>query len=114
MDKLDYVGVMATEFFELEDGSLIVNEIAPRVHNSGHWTQDAGCTDQFEQHIRAVAGGPLGSTTPLHNVEMTNLIGQDIEDWQDFASKDKTFLHFYGKKEARDGRKMGHINRIIS
>ena len=114
MDKLDYVGVMATEFFELEDGSLIVNEIAPRVHNSGHWTQDAGCTDQFEQHIRAVAGWPLGSTTPLHKVEMTNLIGPDIEDWQDFASKDKTFLHLYGKKEARDGRKMGHINRIIS
>jgi len=73
MTALDYVGVMATEFFELDNGDLIVNEIAPRVHNSGHWTQNAGCVDQFELHIRAIAGWPLGDTTPKHAVEMTNL-----------------------------------------
>lgn len=113
MQALDYVGVMATEFFELEDGSLIVNEIAPRVHNSGHWTQDAGCTDQFEQHIRAVAGWPLGNPNPKHGVVMTNLIGEDVNDWQNLAREENTFLHLYGKKEARSGRKMGHINRIV-
>ena len=75
---LDYVGVMGIEFFELKGGKLIVNEIAPRVHNSGHWTQDAGCTDQFEQHIRAIAGMKLGSTMPKHTVKMTNLIGDEI------------------------------------
>ncbi len=113
MEALDYVGVMATEFFELEDGSLLVNEIAPRVHNSGHWTQDAGCTDQFEQHIRAVAGWPLGSTDPKHGVVMTNLIGEDVNDWQNLAREDNTFLHIYGKKEARAGRKMAHVNRVV-
>jgi len=114
MDTLGYVGVMATEFFELPNGALIVNEIAPRVHNSGHWTQDAGCIDQFEQHIRAVAGWPLGSAKPQHSVEMTNLIGTDTELWEELAAKENTFLHFYGKSEPREGRKMGHINRILN
>lgn len=113
MDALDYVGVMATEFFELSDGTLLVNEIAPRVHNSGHWTQNAGCTDQFEQHIRAVAGWPLGSTEPRHGVVMTNLIGLDADGWDNLATEPDTFIHLYGKKEAREGRKMGHINRIM-
>ncbi len=113
MDALNYVGVMATEFFELEDGTLIVNEIAPRVHNSGHWTQNAGCIDQFELHIRAICGWPLGSTVPTHTVEMTNLLGQDIDNWQDYADETGTFIHLYGKSEPRQGRKMGHINRII-
>lgn len=113
MEALDYVGVMATEFFELEDGSFLVNEIAPRVHNSGHWTQDGGCTDQFEQHIRAVAGWPLGNPTPKHGVVMTNLIGEDANDWKALAQEDTAFLHLYGKKEARPGRKMGHVNRIV-
>lgn len=113
MQALDYVGVMATEFFELEDGSFLVNEIAPRVHNSGHWTQDAGCTDQFEQHIRAVAGWPLGNPSPKHGVVMTNLIGEDVNDWQNLAREENSFLHLYGKQEARSGRKMGHINRIV-
>jgi len=108
------IGVMATEFFELPNGALIVNEIAPRVHNSGHWTQDAGCIDQFEQHIRAVAGWPLGSAKPQHSVEMTNLIGTDTELWEELAAKENTFLHFYGKSEPREGRKMGHINRILN
>ncbi len=113
MEALDYVGVMATEFFELSDGTLLVNEIAPRVHNSGHWTQDAGCTDQFEQHIRAVAGWPLGTTEPRHGVVMTNLIGLDADRWDSLASEPNTFVHLYGKAEAREGRKMGHVNRIV-
>ncbi len=112
MDKLDYVGVMATEFFELEDGTLLVNEIAPRVHNSGHWTQDAGCTDQFELHIRAVVGWPLGSTTPLRSVVMTNLIGDDVDKVTALAALPSTFIHLYGKADARAGRKMGHINQV--
>lgn len=112
MDALDYVGVMATEFFELKDGTLLVNEIAPRVHNSGHWTQDAGCIDQFENHIRAIAGWPLGSAQPKHAVEMTNLIGTDAKNWAELAAEPAIFIHFYGKTEAREGRKMGHINRI--
>ena len=112
MQKLDYVGVMATEFFELQDGSLIVNEIAPRVHNSGHWTQDAGCIDQFELHIRAVAGWSLGNTEPQLDVVMTNLIGDDVNKVQALAALPNTFIHLYGKSEARAGRKMGHINQV--
>lgn len=113
LEALEYVGVMAVEFFEMEDGSLIVNEIAPRVHNSGHWTQDAGCVDQFELHIRAITGWPLGSTTPTHPVQMLNLIGDDADKWEAFASDPKAKIHLYGKAEARSGRKMGHINRAI-
>ncbi|WP_409433130.1 5-(carboxyamino)imidazole ribonucleotide synthase [Litorimonas sp. RW-G-Af-16] len=112
LKKLDYIGVMGVEFFELQDGSLIVNEIAPRVHNSGHWTQDGGCVDQFEQHIRAVAGWPLGDTTPAHTVTMTNLIGDDILDWPKIAIEANARLHIYGKKDIRPGRKMGHVNRM--
>ncbi len=113
LDQLDYVGVMGVEFFQMEDGSLVVNEIAPRVHNSGHWTQDAGCVDQFEQHIRAVAGWPLGDAVPRHSVVMTNLIGTDITAWEDFAATPRTRLHLYGKTETREGRKMGHVNQIV-
>lgn len=113
MSALDYVGVMACEFFELQDGSLIVNEIAPRVHNSGHWTQDAGCIDQFELHIRAITGWPLGDTSPNHKMEMTNLIGDDVNDLERLADDPKTFIHLYGKKDVKPGRKMGHVNRII-
>ena len=112
MDKLDYIGVMATEFFELQDGTLIVNEIAPRVHNSGHWTQDAGCVDQFELHIRAIAGWPLGSTEPLLDVVMTNLIGADAARASELAALENTHIHLYGKSDAREGRKMGHINQV--
>lgn len=112
MEALEYVGVMATEFFELEDGSLIVNEIAPRVHNSGHWTQNSGAIDQFELHIRAIAGWPLGDVTPKHAVTMTNLIGDDVNTWENLADEPGTFIHLYGKGESRVGRKMGHVNRI--
>ena len=114
MTALNYIGVMATEFFELADGSLIVNEIAPRVHNSGHWTQDAGCVDQFELHIRAITGWPLGDTVPKHPMQMTNLIGEDVNNWEQLAQTPNSFLHLYGKKDVKTGRKMGHINRIMS
>ena len=111
LEELGYVGTMGVEFFDTVDG-LVVNEIAPRVHNSGHWTQDAGCTDQFENHIRAVAGWPLGDTTPRHAVRMTNLIGEDAIYWQALAAENAR-LHLYGKRDPRPGRKMGHINRLL-
>ena len=110
LEALDYVGVIGAEFFELEDGQLLVNEIAPRVHNSGHWTQNGGCTDQFEQHIRAVAGWPLGSVTPNCRVKMTNLIGEAVNQWPAFALQSNTHIHLYGKTDIREGRKMGHVN----
>lgn len=113
LEQLDYVGVMGVEFFQLQGGKLVVNEIAPRVHNSGHWTQDAGCTDQFEQHMRAVAGWPLGDPKPRHGVVMTNLIGGEVETWKTLAQQPGTFLHLYGKTDTRPGRKMGHVNRIV-
>ena len=113
LEQLDYIGVMGVEFFQMEDGRLIVNEIAPRVHNSGHWTQDAGCTDQFEQHMRAVAGWPLGNAVPSHGVVMTNLIGDEADKWQSIAQEPGAHLHLYGKSESRKGRKMGHVNRVM-
>lgn len=110
LNALDYVGVMGVELFVTTDG-LIVNEIAPRVHNSGHWTQN-GCTvDQFEQHIRAVAGWPLGDGSRYANVVMENLIGDDVLRIPDIA-KTNTAIHLYGKADAKPGRKMGHINTI--
>lgn len=112
LEQLNYVGVMGVEFFQMADGRLIVNEIAPRVHNSGHWTQDAGCTDQFEQHMRAVAGWPLGGAKPRHGVEMTNLIGDEVTAWESLAKEPGIFIHLYGKSDIRPGRKMGHVNRV--
>jgi 5-(carboxyamino)imidazole ribonucleotide synthase len=103
---------MAVEMFETRDGRLLVNEIAPRVHNSGHWTTD-GCTvSQFEQHIRAVCGWPLGDTTRHSDAVMTNLLGPEAHAWMGLASEPNTALHLYGKGEARDGRKMGHATRL--
>jgi 5-(carboxyamino)imidazole ribonucleotide synthase len=110
-EALDYVGVMGVEFFVGHD-VLYVNEIAPRVHNSGHWTQNACVVSQFEQHIRAVAGWPLGSTRRHSDVVMTNLLGNEAHDWLRLAAEPGTALHLYGKTEARPLRKMGHINRI--
>jgi 5-(carboxyamino)imidazole ribonucleotide synthase len=110
-EALDYIGVMAVEFFVGQD-VLYVNEIAPRVHNSGHWTQNACVISQFEQHIRAVAGWPLGSTRRHSDVVMTNLLGDEAHEWAKLAAEPGTALHLYGKAEARTGRKMGHINRI--
>jgi 5-(carboxyamino)imidazole ribonucleotide synthase len=109
---LEYVGVIGVELFELADGKLLVNEIAPRVHNSGHWTQDACEVDQFEQHIRAVAGWPLGSTAPHSAAVMENLIGEDALRWAELAAEPGARLHLYGKREVRAGRKMGHVTRL--
>ena len=111
LNKLNYVGVMGVELFVTPAG-LIVNEIAPRVHNSGHWTQN-GCTvDQFEQHIRAVAGWPLGDGKRHSNVVMENLIGDDMDRVADLARDGACALHLYGKAEVKPGRKMGHVNRV--
>lgn len=112
LNALDYVGVMGVELFVTKDG-LIVNEFAPRVHNSGHWTQNGCAIDQFEQHIRAVAGWPLGDGTRHADVEMTNLIGDDVGAAQEIAADGKAAIHLYGKAEVKPGRKMGHINRIL-
>jgi 5-(carboxyamino)imidazole ribonucleotide synthase len=110
-DALDYVGVLGVEFFAGHD-VLTVNEIAPRVHNSGHWTMDACQVSQFEQHIRAVAGWPLGTTVRHSDAVMTNLIGDDVNNWLTLAGDPGVNLHLYGKAEARPGRKMGHFNRL--
>ncbi len=115
-DALDYVGVLAVEMFAVTEGErvrLLVNEIAPRVHNSGHWTLDGALTSQFEQHIRAIAGWPLGATR-RHGaaVEMQNLIGDEIHAYREILHEPGACLHIYGKREARPGRKMGHVTRI--
>jgi 5-(carboxyamino)imidazole ribonucleotide synthase len=111
---LDHVGVLGVEMFHCEGRSpeLIVNEIAPRVHNSGHWTLDACQVSQFENHIRAIAGWPLGSTARHSDAVMTNLIGAAVEDWRELAADGRAALHLYGKAEIRPGRKMGHLTRI--
>jgi len=112
LQGLNYVGVVGIELFELRDGRLLVNEIAPRVHNTGHWTQDGCEVDQFEQHIRAVAGWPLGPTHATHHVEMLNLLGDEVDAWRKLAHEPETRLHLYGKREAKPGRKMGHVNKL--
>ncbi len=112
---LDYVGVIGVEMFVVREGGrerILVNELAPRVHNSGHWTQDGAETSQFEQHIRAIAGWPLGSPRRLGLAEMTNLLGEEVLKWQELAAEPGTRIHLYGKGQARPGRKMGHVNRI--
>ena len=110
LNALDYVGVLGVELFVTPEG-LIVNEIAPRVHNSGHWTQN-GCTIcQFEQHIRAIAGWPLGDGSRHSNVVMENLIGDDVDQIPELATTTAA-IHLYGKADAKPGRKMGHINRV--
>ncbi len=111
LNALDYVGVLGVELFVTPTG-LVVNEIAPRVHNSGHWTQDGCAIDQFEQHIRAVAGWPLGDGARIADVVMENLIGDDIAKVAQIAAEANAALHLYGKAETRPGRKMGHVNRV--
>ena len=111
-DGLDLVGLLAVEMFITRSGKLLVNEIAPRPHNSGHWTMDACPTSQFEQFVRAVCGLPLGDVMPHHDAEMKNLIGSAAKGWADLMSDQGARLHLYGKKEIRDGRKMGHVNRL--
>jgi 5-(carboxyamino)imidazole ribonucleotide synthase len=104
--------VMGVELFVTPMG-LIVNEIAPRVHNSGHWTQQGCAVDQFEQHIRAVAGWPLGDGSRFADVVMENLIGEDVARVPALARERGVSIHLYGKGEARPGRKMGHANRVL-
>ena len=111
LNALDYVGVLGVELFVTNDG-LIVNEIAPRVHNSGHWTQNGCVVDQFEQHVRAVAGWPLGDPSRQHDVTMENLIGDEIDVIANRVQQPGVALHVYGKAETKPGRKMGHINRL--
>lgn len=112
--KLDYVGVMGVEFFEMPGGSLIVNEIAPRVHNSGHWTELACAVDQFEMQMRAVAGLPLIGPGRHSDCVMENLIGDDVTKVPDLLAEPHTRLHLYGKRDVRPGRKMGHVTRLTS
>jgi len=111
---LDYVGVIGVEFFVLKDGALIVNEFAPRVHNSGHWTLDACAVSQFEQHIRAVAGWPLADPARHSDAVMNNLIGDEAGAWLKIAAEPNACLHLYGKRDARPGRKMGHVTRLTA
>jgi 5-(carboxyamino)imidazole ribonucleotide synthase len=111
-DALGHVGVLTVEYFACADGPL-VNEIAPRVHNSGHWTIEGAVTSQFANHVRAVLGLPLGATRRLAAaVEMRNLIGADAGDWAALLADPDAALHLYGKAECRDGRKMGHVTRL--
>ncbi len=112
---LDYVGVLAVEMFVLGDGtggSVLVNEIAPRVHNSGHWTLDGASISQFEQHIRAIAGWPLGKPVRHGPVTMTNLIGDEIHDYERWLTVPGATVHIYGKGAPRPGRKMGHVTQV--
>ena len=109
-DALAYVGVFAVELFVAPDGALLVNEIAPRVHNTGHWTIEACACSQFEQHVRAVAGWPLGDPTRHANAVMENIIGAEADAWESLARGGA--MHLYGKAQSRPGRKMGHVTRL--
>jgi len=111
-EALDLVGLVAVEMFVTRDDEIVVNEIAPRPHNSGHWTIDACVTSQFEQMVRAVCGLPLGTPERHSNALMRNLIGDQASGWQDILAQPETKLHLYGKSEARPGRKMGHMTRL--
>lgn len=110
---LDYIGLLAVEMFVLADGAVLVNEIAPRPHNSGHWTIEGAQTSQFEQTVRAVCGLPLGDCRRLGAIEMTNLIGDEAQDWTRYLGDAEAHLHLYGKRECRPGRKMGHVTRVL-
>ena len=111
-EALDLVGLVCVELFVTKEGALLVNEIAPRPHNSGHWTIDACVTSQFEQLVRAMTGLPLGSTERLADARMENLLGDEIERWPEILADPRAKLHLYGKAEARPGRKMGHVTRL--
>ncbi|PSH69230.1 5-(carboxyamino)imidazole ribonucleotide synthase [Phyllobacterium brassicacearum] len=112
LEGLNYVGVVGMEFFVLANGTLLANEFAPRVHNSGHWTEAACAVSQFEQHVRAIAGLPLGDTRRHSDCVMENLIGDDIDRVPELLQESGAVVHLYGKTEARPGRKMGHVTRI--
>ena len=109
-EALDLVGLLAVEMFVLSNEKIVMNEIAPRPHNSGHWTQDGARTSQFEQFVRAITGQKLGSTEIIFPTKMKNLIGDTVNDWSKYIENPNAKIHLYGKKESRAGRKMGHIN----
>jgi 5-(carboxyamino)imidazole ribonucleotide synthase len=111
--EIALVGVLAVEMFVTKAGAILVNELAPRPHNSGHWTIDACATSQFEQLVRAICGLPLGSTDRHSDAVMTNLIGRDVADWRAALDDPHAKLHLYGKSAVRPGRKMGHVTRLI-
>jgi 5-(carboxyamino)imidazole ribonucleotide synthase len=111
--RLDLVGVLAVEMFVTRDGRLFVNELAPRPHNSGHWTIDACAASQFEQLVRAICGLPLGSAERHADAVMKNLIGDEVERWRDAVVDPAAHLHLYGKRATRPGRKMGHVTRLM-
>lgn len=112
-ESLGYVGVLTLEFFATDNGPVF-NEMAPRVHNSGHWTIEGALTSQFENHVRAICGLPLGDTALAASaVEMRNLIGNEVHDWHAILSDPANHLHLYGKAAARQGRKMGHVTRLV-
>lgn len=112
-EKLDLVGVLGVEMFVLPSGGLLVNELAPRPHNSGHWTIDACATSQFEQLVRVLCGLPLGSVEHHSDAVMKNLIGDDVEKWREALDDPLAKLHLYGKRDIRPGRKMGHVTKLI-
>ncbi len=115
-DALGYVGVLTVELFLVREGGeerVLVNEIAPRVHNSGHWTIEGAVTSQFEQHVRALCGYPLGSPARLGRIAMENLIGDEVAAWPQILRDPAAHLHLYGKGRARPGRKMGHVTRVL-
>lgn len=112
-EALELVGVLCVEFFLTEKNELLVNELAPRPHNSGHWTIDACVTSQFEQLVRAICGLPLGNSAYKSKAIMKNLIGKEVEDWQEFIKDPDSKIHIYGKKQARPGRKMGHVTQLL-
>ncbi|MEO1192373.1 MAG: 5-(carboxyamino)imidazole ribonucleotide synthase [Pseudomonadota bacterium] len=112
-EGLELRGLIGVELFVLADGGLLVNEMAPRPHNSGHWTIDAAVTSQFEQCLRALCGLPLGSAAPLGPAVMENLLGNQVERWMEILADPRAKLHLYGKGEARPGRKMGHVTRLL-
>lgn len=109
---LDLVGLVAVEMFQTRDGRLLVNELAPRPHNSGHWTIDACAVSQFEQLVRAVTGLPLGAPEPVGGAVMENLLGDEVLRWPEFLAEPGARLHLYGKHEVRAGRKLGHVTRL--
>ena len=113
LKTLDYIGVLGIEFFETRDGTLLLNEIAPRPHNSGHWTIEGAETSQFEQQIRAVCGLPLGIVEPVRPARMRNLLGDETRGWRLYLADPRAHLHLYGKSEARPGRKMGHVTWLL-
>mgnify|MGYP003700363577 CR=1 FL=1 len=112
VSAMNYVGLLAVEMFVMPDGRVLANEIAPRPHNSGHWTIDGAVTSQFEQTVRAICGLPLGETGRIGSAEMTNLIGEEVEAWPQLLEEPGARLHLYGKAETRPGRKMGHVTRV--